>query len=253
MLMIDFGLFSLSFLQIVALVFGRWLLGFAFSKHDLELLDDPIPDSLYCRKCRQKNLTKMGLSQGSSKDSVSDSYDIEACRDFPVTVEPVASNGSIPSESHNKLNDSFNLTREVDKCDIWKNMVKTLDAAPGSGNEHWHSVDAGRESGVGNGNKMWLVTDSDYRELGTLEECDTDLEACPVSTSADECRESDGTERRNRFVFHTPGVTSIRTSSPRLSSRESKSSRHGGYEGGKESDEGVASDYQSAKYKMTSV
>ncbi len=40
--------------QVVTLVIGRWLLGFFISKHDLELLDDPVPDFLYSRCCRAK-------------------------------------------------------------------------------------------------------------------------------------------------------------------------------------------------------
>ena len=237
----------------MALVVGRWLLGFAFSKHDLELLDDPIPDTLYCKRCRQKDATKSKVTdpEGSSKDS--ESYDLEEYRNFPITVEPSGSNGSINIKSApSKLNDSFNLTREVDKCDLWKNMVKNYDAPLLSPNVVHRSCpgEFTRETN-GSGGKIWFTTDSDYRELEPLEECDTDLELCPISASADECRESDGQDRRvGRFFFNPRGSTSGRTSSPVISSGESRNSGRGHCDPA-DSDEGVASDW--SKFRITSV
>ena len=83
----------------MALVIGRWLIGFAFSKHDLDLLDDPIPDSLYCWHCRRdRELAKVRLSDAEegSRDTITDSYDmVDGCKQLDVISVDTASNGSI--------------------------------------------------------------------------------------------------------------------------------------------------------------
>ena len=199
---------------------------------------------------------RLSDAEEGSRDTITDSYDmVDGCKQLDVvSVEPTASNGSINEAPQEQLNESFNLTHEVDKCDLWKNMVKNLDAPLPSPNAlHRRSNDIVRDAAgiTGNGN-MWFVTDSDYRELGTLEECDTDLETCPMSaTQQDDAQEREGRGKKNMFVFDPPrGVTSMRTSSPVNSSRRG----HNDLADHKESDEGVASDCPAlSKYRITSV
>ena len=67
--------------------------------------------------------------------------------------------------------ESFNLTHEVDKCDLWKNMVKNLDAPPCSLRTKTSSTN--HETAGTDFQQHPLDND---RKLFTLEECDTDLE-----------------------------------------------------------------------------
>lgn len=218
-------------------------MGFAFSKHDLELMDDPIPDSLYCRPCRDMDSGKpkphTDMESKGSEDTLSNSahFDVpDGGEDGVVISEPLRGNGyrgaiSLPQQ---QLEESFNLTHEVDKCDLWKNMVKNLDAplpSPHAKSKLRFRVGESEEERGRSGENMWMVTeDTDFRALGTLEECDTDLESCPISATWDRGREEEEEEeekKRGTFMYDSRGVPSMQTSSPTLSSG---SLHQGGYE-----------------------
>lgn len=95
------------------LVAGRWLVGWCFPKRDLDILDDPIPDKLYCSK-KKKGCIDNGESEKGSLDEADSS-------------EPVANGGL-----HHlvKKDTDINISREVDRCELWKHMVHTLDKEP---------------------------------------------------------------------------------------------------------------------------
>lgn len=158
---------------------SRWLLGFCFSKHDLELLDDPLPDALYCRPCRDKHRRSKPLEiEGTSVDTLGSSTQCSA-QDVAVTLEPTADQSHVcPHQT-----DSFNITHEVDKCDLWKNMVKSLDAPLPSPRETSNvshmQADSTATTTLGYSDGAWhhSVAMDTNRTLGTLEECDTDLES----------------------------------------------------------------------------
>lgn len=104
--------FVFSF-QVLFLVVGRWLAGFLFLKHDLEILDDPIPDKLYCKRFVHHIDQQKATEEGNDL----------------IEREEEAKSDQVRSPPVLKQRDSnFNLTREVDKCDLWKNMVRRLDA-----------------------------------------------------------------------------------------------------------------------------
>ena len=90
-------------------MFGRWLVGFLFSKHDLELLDDPIPDKLYCCKRYRVQDRKEILSEEGMAEPLEDVDDKQSGHDLP------------------RKRSGINITQEVDKCDLWRNIRK-LDA-----------------------------------------------------------------------------------------------------------------------------
>lgn len=104
---------------------GRWLAGFFFSWRDLEILDDPIPAKLYCkafRKDERKGSLK-GLEEGEADiDSKEPGVDEV---DGGERGETRKVNGNLPSKS-------FNMSQEVDRCDLWRNMIHNLDAPPPS-------------------------------------------------------------------------------------------------------------------------
>ena len=116
------------------------MLGFCFPHRDLNLLDDPLPKELYCRRFRE---------EGPSKDAESGEAGLEESEDHTdngevppielnkaVTSEPMGEEGGAPSARNAlfgvKGDSSFNITQEMDKCDLWRNMVKTYDAPPQS-------------------------------------------------------------------------------------------------------------------------
>ena len=157
---------------------SRWLLGFCFSKHDLELLDDPIPDALYCKPCRDKHRKSKPLQLESGTTNSVDTLGSSAQE--VVMMEPLGSELDRSSFQHN--DDSFNLTHEVDKCDLWRNMVRGLDAPMPS------PRDLSRTSMPADSTDMTSLTYSDGAwhhsvtrdtslPLATLEECDTELES----------------------------------------------------------------------------
>ena len=175
-------------MQIVALVVGRWLLGFWFSKHDLELLDDPIPDSLYCRPCRDKQTgTKaLDLEGNGSYDTLDSSSPNISTKDVAIVCDAPPSTGQQES--------NFNITTEVDRCDLWKNMVKTMDTPPTIGRAQSSSEDQLEEGVEHTGVAMetvrnweeWarnpsLTLNTNRCALDTLEECENEMDTPVLS------------------------------------------------------------------------
>lgn len=189
-------------MQVVTLVITRWLLGFCFSKHDLDLLDDPFPESLYCRPCRDKQQRSkpldlnLHINNNSSVDTLGSSTQCSTQEDVAVTLEPKPGGLAADADHHQHVclqyDDDFNITHEVDKCDLWKNMVRSHDtpsrkpltsstSTSGSsstgGHTHPDTIEMAvplRQYETGG----WHHTmDPQSRTLCTLEECDTDLES----------------------------------------------------------------------------
>lgn len=161
------------------MVISRWLLGFCFSKHDMELLDDPIPDTLYCKPCRTKQKA-LDLEGNESVDTLGSSAQ-GSSQDVVVTSEPLP----LQNCSHDGHKEgSFNITHEVDKCDLWKHMVKDL-AAPlpspkrESDGRHFRGAYQFTDATEMKADEsVWHPAGIDTsRSLFTLEECDTDLES----------------------------------------------------------------------------
>ena len=126
-------------LMVVTLMFGRWLLGFFFTRRDLAVLDDPLPEKLYCRRFRgdtknPKNLKCDDISLEDGKMESEDTVDgPENYKDEAVTEQPSGNNLNISArnatfDERRNSNTEFNITQEVDKCDIWRTMVKDLEA-----------------------------------------------------------------------------------------------------------------------------
>ena len=176
----------------MTLVITRWLLGFCFSKHDIELLDNPIPDSLYCKPCRLKPKPSreldLEMAGNGSVDTLGSSAHCSA-NDVLVTSEPLPGTGNHGNHHapRKQRTDSFNITHEVDSCDLWKNLVK-LDAPLPSPRETpkfhiggvYHAADAAPDhmGGVASSapTRHHPLAEGN-RTLGPLEECDTDLES----------------------------------------------------------------------------
>ncbi len=168
------------------------MLGFWFSKHDLELLDDPIPDSLYCRPCRQKHtpLDLEGNNNAASVDTLSSTAQNSSEQDIVVTSEPTPHHRvSCTNALHRE---SFNITTEVDRCDLWKNVVKTLDkspevARPSNEEVATEGVTTATDGGWGHGERAWhpTLTVEASRTLCTLEECENEADS-PVFPDYDE-------------------------------------------------------------------
>ena len=127
------------FVQILTLLLGRWMLGFCFPHSDLELLDDPLPKELYCRRFREETPSKdieSGAAGLEESDDHTDNGEIPPIDlNEAVTSEPVGEEG--PPSARNALfgvkkDSDFNITQEMDKCDLWRNMVKNYDAPPQS-------------------------------------------------------------------------------------------------------------------------
>lgn len=83
------------------MVIGRWLVGWCFPKRDLLILDDPIPDKLYCQRkstcCEEGRDPEKGIDELDGRVASADT--------------------------------DINITREVDRCDLW-HMVHKLDKEP---------------------------------------------------------------------------------------------------------------------------
>lgn len=169
---------SLHFIQVVALVVARWLLGFWFSKHDIELLDDPIPDALYCKPCRDKHSKSkpLDLEGNPSIDTLASST--QCSSQDVVTSEPTSNPGNVCPR--HRL-DSFNITTEVDRCDLWRNMVKSLDTSPEVSRAPEDEVDGvgplTTEGVRGYNERAWHPSDPNYHTLGTLEECENEMDS----------------------------------------------------------------------------
>lgn len=185
----------------------RWLLGFCFSKHDIELLDNPIPDALYCRPCKAQPQSRSPRAidleggEGGSVDTFGLGGSSGHCStdNMLVTSEPTSTSAAHvatanPGIPRKQRTDSFNITHEVDSCDLWKNLVK-LDAPLPSPREtpKFHiggvvqSTDTMEHATLGDGGVgAWhhhhhhhhpSAAAEENRTLCTLEECDTDLES----------------------------------------------------------------------------
>lgn len=124
-------------LQVLTLLLGRWLLGFCFPHGDLNLLDDPLPKELYCRRFREEPTPSKDVEAGLEETSIDaidgESQPIEV--NGVVTSEPTG--GEDPLSARNALfgankNSNFNITEEMDNCDLWKNLIKNYDAPPQS-------------------------------------------------------------------------------------------------------------------------
>ena len=127
-------------LMVVTLMFGRWLLGFFFSRHDLAVLDDPLPDQLYCKRFRgdTKNCHKnfkcddISLEDGKAESEDTTDGPENCCEADAVVEQPSGNNLNVSArnatfDERRNSNTEFNITDEVDKCDIWRSMVKDLD------------------------------------------------------------------------------------------------------------------------------
>ena len=105
------------------LVAGRWLVGWVFPAKDLEILDDPIPEKLYCgRHCTPDRIDCTGCC---SKNGSDNSSDVE--RGLTMTDD-------IDGKYEEKKQVDINITREMNNCDLWKHMVGTMDREPSSSN-----------------------------------------------------------------------------------------------------------------------
>jgi hypothetical protein len=118
------------------------MLGFCFPHRDLNLLDDPLPKELYCRRFRDENSSKdaeSGAAGLEESDDHTDNGEIPPPIDLneAVTSEPMGEGEGGAPLARNALfgvkgDSSFNITQEMDKCDVWRNMVKSYDAPPQS-------------------------------------------------------------------------------------------------------------------------
>ena len=88
-------------------------MGWCFPRRDLDILDDPIPDKLYCKK-KSSCIDQRDSERGS----------IEEGTDSAAIVE----NGGPPPLI--KKDTDINMTCEVDRCELWKHMVHKLDKEP---------------------------------------------------------------------------------------------------------------------------
>lgn len=146
----------------------------------MELLDDPIPDSLYCKPCRDKNgkSKPLDLEGNPSIDTFASSTQC-SLQEVVLTSEPMP----VTACNQHRL-DSFNISTEVDRCDLWRNMVKRLDSSPEVARgpeEEVGGVCPVTTEGAGDCNEReWhpsLTFDNKHRTLGTLEECENEMES----------------------------------------------------------------------------
>lgn len=123
----------------MTLLLGRWLLGFCFPHGNLNLLDDPLPKELYCRRFREEDegdLSKdveTGLEE-AAVDAVTGESDLIEMNGV-VTTEPATTDESLSARNALfgvKGDSNFNITQEMDNCDLWKNLIKNYDAPPQS-------------------------------------------------------------------------------------------------------------------------
>ena len=124
----------------LTLLLGRWMLGFCFPHSDLDLLDDPLPKELYCRRFHEQGPSSKDVESGAAGLEESDDYTDNG--EVPpinlneaVTSEPVGEEDLLSARNALfgvKKDSNFNITQEMDKCDLWRNMVKNYDAPPQS-------------------------------------------------------------------------------------------------------------------------
>ncbi len=110
---------------VIGLMLARWLLGFCFPRTDLQVLDDPLPDNFYCKRCEvhAKKCAEKTMEEGSSN---SDEVDIGICEE-PSSTDVVLLPSHALKRKERRSASEFNITQEMDKCDVWKTVVKDLD------------------------------------------------------------------------------------------------------------------------------
>ena len=144
-------------LQVLLLVIGRWLIGFVFSRRDLEILDDPISEKLYCRRFRT---SKEG---GKDKTAFVENGELTAFgseNDSPIMMRDPheeeekkggggggggASGSSSAKQRKNRRKrvregdvieerrdqeEEINMSREVDHCQLWRSMLHDYNSPP---------------------------------------------------------------------------------------------------------------------------
>lgn len=102
-------------------------MGWIFPAKDLEILDDPIPDKLYCGR---NNCTPLKL-KGYKSHANEELSEIENGIEIQIEdkQQPPAADGDGP----------FNITKEMNNCDLWKHMVSNLEKESPSSTKH-HEV-----------------------------------------------------------------------------------------------------------------
>ena len=174
----------------------------------MELLDDPIPDALYCKPCRRDKHGKskpFDLEGNHSVDDTLASSTQCSSQDIVSNSEPASHPGNAHADySRQQRIDSFNISTEVDRCDVWRNMVKRLETSPEVTKPPEEETDVfGRPAttkGVASYEERgWnpLFNDPAHRTLSTLEECDNEAESPAQDTPS-----------MPKFEIGSPGVTS---------------------------------------------
>ncbi len=129
------------------LVAGRWLVGWVFPAKDLEILDDPIPERLYCgRHCTPDKINCSGCCNSDNNNEGDNSSDVEKGLVMRDDIDGVNSTDRHPAD--------INMTREMNNCDLWKHMVGTMDKEPVVANGRSSN---GRGSLVANSSRASLV------------------------------------------------------------------------------------------------
>ena len=118
--------------QVLLLVGGRWLVGWCFPRRDLEILDDPIPEAFYCRKyCKPCAEDADDVESGKLVSFAN----VDEEKDSPSTASRSKRDHKGELEAL-QVQSKINITEEVDRCDLWKHMVRSLDKEPGTPSLH---------------------------------------------------------------------------------------------------------------------
>ena len=144
-------------LQVLLLVIGRWLIGFVFSRRDLEILDDPISEKLYCRRFRTSKegekdktaivengeLTAFG-SENDSPIMMRDPHEEEEKKGGGGGGGGASGSSSAKQrknrrkrvregdviEERRDQEEEINMSREVDRCQLWRSMLHDYNSPP---------------------------------------------------------------------------------------------------------------------------
>lgn len=139
---------------------GRWLVGWCFPRRDLEILDDPIPEAFYCRKyCKSCTEDADDVESGKLID-----YDRQGEQKGTLTDSTKRRDHKGELESL-KVQSKINISEEVDRCDLWKHMVRSLDKEPGSPSIHKHASSRKPDS-----NLKHRTVDGHHVEFATKEQ-----------------------------------------------------------------------------------
>ncbi len=114
---------------VIGLMIIRWLLGFCFTRKDLKVLDDPLPEKLYCKRCEVhvKKNSERNLEEGSSNSDEIDGVGNVVTEEPPAIDQNLTPDRNLQRKERRSASD-FNITQEVDKCEIWRTMVKDLES-----------------------------------------------------------------------------------------------------------------------------